>query len=89
MKVIVTGATGMVGEGVMLQCVANPVVNEILLVSRKSYGALPAKVRELIVPDFMQVENAAGQLAGYDAVLLLRGSELGGQERGRVQANHL
>ena len=89
MKVIVTGATGMVGEGVMLECVANPVVNEILLVSRKSYGALPAKVRELIVPDFMQVENAAGQLAGYDACFFCAGVSFGGQERGRVQANHL
>jgi uncharacterized protein YbjT (DUF2867 family) len=73
MNVIITGATGMVGEGVMLECVANPVVSEILLVSRKSYGALPPKVKELIVPDFMKVENATGQLGGYDACFFCAG----------------
>jgi uncharacterized protein YbjT (DUF2867 family) len=73
MKVIVTGATGMVGEGVMLECVENPAVSEILLVSRKAYGVLPPKVRELIVPDFMQVESAAGQLGGYDACFFCAG----------------
>lgn len=73
MKVIITGATGMVGEGVMLECVENPAVSEILLVSRKAYGASPPKVRELIVPDFMQVESAAGQLGGYDACFFCAG----------------
>ncbi len=73
MKVIITGATGMVGEGVMLACVENPAVSQILLLSRKAYGASPPKVRELIVPDFMQVENAAGQLNGYDACFFCAG----------------
>ncbi len=73
MKVIITGATGMVGEGVMLECVENPAVSEILLVSRKAYGALPPKVKELVVPDFMKVENAAGELAGYDACFFCAG----------------
>jgi uncharacterized protein YbjT (DUF2867 family) len=73
MKVIITGATGMVGEGVMLSCVENPAVSEILLASRKPYGVLPAKVRELIVPDFMQIGGVAGQLAGYDACFFCAG----------------
>lgn len=73
MKVIITGATGMVGEGVMLECAENPAVSGILLVSRKPYGALPSKVRELIVPDFMQVESAADQLSGYDACFFCAG----------------
>jgi uncharacterized protein YbjT (DUF2867 family) len=73
MKVIVTGGTGMVGEGVMLECVENPAVSEILLVSRRAYGASPPKVRELIVADFMQVENVAGQLGGYDACFFCAG----------------
>jgi len=73
MKVIITGATGMVGEGVMLECAANPAVSEILLVSRKAYGVLPPKVNELLVPDFMHVENAAGQLRGYDACFFCAG----------------
>jgi uncharacterized protein YbjT (DUF2867 family) len=81
MKVIITGATGMVGEGVMLECVDNPVVSEILLVNRKPYGAPPLKVTELIVPDFMQVENAATQLGGYDACFFCAGvSSIGKSE---------
>ena len=73
MKVIVTGATGMVGEGVMLACVESPAVAEVLLVSRRAYGASPPRVKELIIPDFMQVENAAGQLGGYDACFFCAG----------------
>ncbi len=73
MRVIITGATGMVGEGVMLECVENPAVSEILLVSRKPHGVLPPKVNELIVPDFMQVENKAAQLGGYDACFFCAG----------------
>ncbi len=37
-KVIITGATGMVGEGVLLECLAHPEVEEVLLVGRKAYG---------------------------------------------------
>lgn len=78
MKVIITGATGMVGEGVMLECVQNPAVREILLVSRKSYGPLPPKVREVFVPDFMLVETVAPQLSGFDACFFCAGvSSLG------------
>lgn len=81
MKVIITGATGMVGEGVMLESVENPAVSDILLVSRRAYGASPPRVRELIVPDFLQVENAVGQFAGYDACFFCAGvSSIGKSE---------
>ncbi|MFP5227122.1 MAG: NAD-dependent epimerase/dehydratase family protein [Acidobacteriota bacterium] len=81
MRAIITGATGMVGEGVMLECVENPAVSEILLVSRRSYGALPPKVKELIVPDFMQVDSAAEKLRGYDACFFCAGvSSIGKSE---------
>lgn len=81
MKVIITGATGMVGEGVMLECVENPTVSAILLVSRRPFGKLPSKVEELIVPDFMQVESKAAQLGGYDACFFCAGvSSLGKSE---------
>ena len=73
LKVIITGATGMVGEGVMLECVKNPAVSDILLVSRRAYGASPHKVRELIVPGFMNIDQAVGQLSGYDACFFCAG----------------
>jgi nucleoside-diphosphate-sugar epimerase len=73
LKVIITGATGMVGEGVMLECVENPAVDEVLLVSRRPYGPLPPKVKECIVPDFMQADVVTDQLRGYDACFFCAG----------------
>jgi nucleoside-diphosphate-sugar epimerase len=73
LKVIVTGATGMVGEGVMLECVENPGVEEVLLVNRRPYGALPPKVKECIVPDFMHLDAAADRLRGCDACFFCAG----------------
>ncbi|MEO8182329.1 MAG: NAD-dependent epimerase/dehydratase family protein, partial [Deltaproteobacteria bacterium] len=46
MKVIVTGATGMVGEGVMLECLANPAVERVLAVSRRASGHTHPKLEE-------------------------------------------
>ena len=86
MKVMITGATGMVGEGVMLVCLAHPDVDEVLLVSRRPYGALPAgaghsKLKECIVADFMKVEDFASRLSGYDACFFCAGvSSLGKSE---------
>ncbi len=73
MNVIITGATGMVGEGVMLECLAHPEVDEVLSVSRRPYGASFPKLRECIVPDFMKVEDVAQQLTGYDACFFCAG----------------
>lgn len=73
MKVIITGATGMVGEGVMLECLENPAVDEVLLVSRRPYGASFPKLKECIVPDFMQLDAAVDQLKGYDACFFCAG----------------
>lgn len=73
MKVIITGATGMVGEGVMLECLEHPEVEEVLSVSRRPYGVSFPKVKECIVPDFMQMDAGAGQLSGYDACFFCAG----------------
>jgi uncharacterized protein YbjT (DUF2867 family) len=73
MKVIITGATGMVGEGVMLACLGHPAVDEVLLVSRRPYGATFPKMRECIVPDFMHLDTAVRQLGGYDACFFCAG----------------
>jgi uncharacterized protein YbjT (DUF2867 family) len=73
MKVMITGATGMVGEGVMLECLEHPEVEEVLSVSRRPYGASLPKLKEVILPDFMKLDGAAGQFAGYDACFFCAG----------------
>ncbi len=45
MKVILTGATGMVGEGVLLECLENPAVEQVLSVSRRTCGGPPEALR--------------------------------------------
>ena len=52
MKVIITGATGMVGEGVLLECLENPAVERVLSVSRRPSGHTHPKLTECLVPDF-------------------------------------
>jgi uncharacterized protein YbjT (DUF2867 family) len=72
-KVIITGATGMVGEGVMLECLAHPEVAEVLLVGRKAMGRVHPKLKELLVPDFMELASVTDQLRGYDGCFYCAG----------------
>lgn len=73
MKVIITGATGMVGEGVLLECLENPAVTKILMVNRKPSPLEHPKLQELIVPDFMKLQQHAESLGGYDACFYCAG----------------
>ncbi|REK77164.1 NAD-dependent epimerase/dehydratase family protein [Paenibacillus paeoniae] len=81
MKVIITGATGMVGEGVMHECLLHPDVKEILLLSRRPSGVVHDKIKEVIHDDLLHLETFAGELAGYDACFFCLGvSSIGKSE---------
>jgi uncharacterized protein YbjT (DUF2867 family) len=73
MNVILTGATGMVGEGVLLECLENPAVNKVLVVGRKPYHLTHPKLSELIVPDFLTINDYTGKLSDYDACFFCAG----------------
>lgn len=73
MKVIITGPTGMVGEGVLIECLENKQVIEILSLSRKSCGMTHPKLKECLIPDFMNIEQYAKELSGYDACFYCAG----------------
>jgi len=73
MKVIITGSTGMVGEGVLLECINNEHVTDILLLNRKHHPITDPKVKEIIVKDFMQAEGIQDTLQGYDACFFCAG----------------
>jgi len=73
MKVIVTGATGMVGEGVLLECLANPVVERVLSVARKPCGHTHPKLEECLVADFRELGAVEARLAGYDGCFYCAG----------------
>jgi uncharacterized protein YbjT (DUF2867 family) len=72
-KVIITGATGMVGEGVLLECLQNKKVSEVLIISRKHYEMQHPKLKELIVPDFIQLKDFTENIKGYDACFFCAG----------------
>jgi nucleoside-diphosphate-sugar epimerase len=73
MKVIITGTTGMVGEGVLIECLNDTRIESILSISRQPFGRSHPKLKELLVDDFMNIGNYAAQLAGYDACLFCAG----------------
>ena len=66
MKIIITGTTGMVGEGVLLECLAHPQITEVLSVSRRPTGITHPKLKEYIVPDFLRLKEHDERLKGYD-----------------------
>src|SRR4051794_13643416 len=72
-KVIITGATGMVGEGVLLECLNHPAVEQILVLNRKPGGVSHPKLREIIQPDFFHLLPLAPQLMGYNACFFCLG----------------
>lgn len=80
-KVVITGITGMVGEGILLECLQNPAVNEILAVSRRPYQLGHPKLKQLIVPDMFNLNDIKHNLISYDACFFCAGiSSLGLKE---------
>lgn len=72
-KVIITGATGMVGEGVLFECLQNEKVFEVLIVSRRHYELDHPKLKELIVTDFFKLDSLNEKLTGYDGCFFCAG----------------
>jgi uncharacterized protein YbjT (DUF2867 family) len=86
-KVIITGATGMVGEGVLFECLENPEVSDVLVIGRRHYELHHPKLKELLVPDFFSLASFQEQLQGYDACFFCAGiSSLGMNEE---KYNHI
>jgi uncharacterized protein YbjT (DUF2867 family) len=72
-KVIITGATGMVGEGVLLECLNHHDVEQVLVINRKADGVSHPKLREIIHKDFFDLTPIESQLAGYNACFFCLG----------------
>lgn len=72
-KVIVSGATGMVGEGVLLECLKHPEVEQVLVINRKPGGVSHPRLREIIHADFFDLTPIESQLAGYNACFFCLG----------------
>ena len=69
MKLILFGATGMVGSGVLREALADPDVEAVLSVGRRPCGVEHPKLRELILQDLFDFSVAESQLEGWDACI--------------------
>ena len=69
MKIILFGASGMIGQGALREASLDPEVEAILSVSRTPLESLPPKTTELIVKDLADYSEVASRLAGYDACI--------------------
>jgi uncharacterized protein YbjT (DUF2867 family) len=78
LAVIITGATGMVGEGVLLECLEHPAIERVLIVNRKPYPLQHPKLKELIVPNFFDLSAVTNQLTGYDVCFFCAGTSSAG-----------
>ncbi|MBL7931035.1 MAG: NAD-dependent epimerase/dehydratase family protein [Bacteroidia bacterium] len=89
LKVIITGVTGMVGEGVLHECVLHPDVSEILAISRKPCAYKHSKIKEIVHKDFLDITSIQEQLKGYDACFFCLGvSSIGMNEGDYTRLTH-
>lgn len=72
-KVVITGATGMVGEGVLFECLRNTAVSEVLMTNRRHYELQHPKLKELLAPDFFKLNDYVDKIQGYDACFFCAG----------------
>ena len=73
-RAIVTGATGMVGEGVLHECLNHGVVEQVLVIGRKTCGVIHPKLKEIIHADFYDLSLIRLRLGGYNACFFCLGA---------------
>lgn len=78
LKPIIFGATGMVGRGVLLECLEHPDVERILVIGRKSCGEQHVKLSEIINSDYNDLSAIEEQLKGYNACFFCIGVSAAG-----------
>jgi len=73
MKVIITGATGMVGEGVLHECLQDTNIEAVLVIGRRTSEYKHPKLQEILHKDFFDFSSIETQLVGYDACFFCLG----------------
>jgi uncharacterized protein YbjT (DUF2867 family) len=82
MNVIIFGATGMVGQGVLRECLLDPDVGRVLCIGRGSTGQQHPKLREIVHTNFLDFSSIESEMRGFDACFFCLGvSSAGMQEQ--------
>lgn len=79
MKAILFGGTGMVGQGVLRECLLDPGVERVLSIVRTPSGQQHPKLRELVHRDFLDFSSIERDLTGYDATFFCLGATSAGK----------
>jgi uncharacterized protein YbjT (DUF2867 family) len=74
MNVMIFGASGMVGQGVLRECLLDPEVKSVLSVGRSPSGKKDPKLTDLVVPNVFDLSAVRGRLQGYDACFFCLGT---------------
>jgi|SRR5438045_1248405 len=85
MNVILFGATGMVGQGVLRECLRDDSVERVLAIGRRASGQAHAKLRELIHPDLFDFTGIDAELQGYDACFFCLGVSSAGMNEADIR----
>lgn len=72
-SVIITGSTGMVGKGVLLECLDSPLISRVLVINRHPLGINHPKLREIIHGNIYDLSSIEKELQGYDACFFCLG----------------
>lgn len=73
LSVILTGATGMVGEGVLHECLRHQNVEQVLIINRKPSGIIHPKLKEIIHSNFHDISSLQEQIKGYNSCFFCLG----------------
>ena len=73
MNVIIFGGTGMIGQGVVRECLADPGVERVLSIGRSRTGITDRKLRELVHHDLWRYDSVEAELSGFDACFFCLG----------------
>ena len=79
MDVILFGATGMVGQGVLRECLLDPEIERVLSIGRAATGQQHPKLREIVRSNLFDFADIEPDLAGYDACLFCLGVSAAGK----------
>ncbi len=85
MNVLIFGASGMVGQGVLRECLRDPAVERVLVIGRSPTGQQHAKLRELLHTDFFDFSGIEADLVGFDACFFCLGVSAAGMTEERYQ----
>ncbi|HET6804417.1 MAG TPA: NAD-dependent epimerase/dehydratase family protein [Frateuria sp.] len=78
MRILITGATGLVGQGVLRECLRAPDVEHVVALGRRSTGLQQSRLEELVCPDFADLEGVRARMAPFDACFYCAGAPLVG-----------